>query len=53
MLRQAHKHLDRANLSYVEGLPDGNRLPRMAPNLAESQHKEIRDMILSRLLNAL
>src|ERR1700722_16391860 len=41
-----------ATLSCVEGLPDGNRLPRMAPNLAESQHEEICDMILSRSLNA-
>ena len=29
-----------------------NRLPRMAPNLAESQHAEIRDMIHSKSLNA-
>jgi hypothetical protein len=29
-----------------------NRLPRMAPNLAESQHVEIRDMILSKSLKA-
>jgi transposase len=30
--------------------PDSNRLPRMAPNLAESQHEVIRDMILSKSL---
>ncbi len=29
-----------------------NRLPKMAPNLAESQHAEIRDMILSKSLKA-
>jgi hypothetical protein len=28
-----------------------NELLRMAPNLAESQHAEIRDMVLSKSLN--
>ena len=28
-------------------LLEGTSLPRMAPNLAESQHAQIRDMILS------
>jgi hypothetical protein len=31
--------------------PDDKQLLRMAPNLTESQHAEIRDMILSKSLN--
>ena len=38
---------------FCEGASfNDNRLPRMVPNLAESQHAEIRGMILSKLLNA-
>jgi len=34
-------------------LHEDTSFPRMAPNLAESQHAQIRDMILSNLVSAL
>lgn len=49
MPRPAHEPLDRATCPV---LAEANQLPRMAPNLAESRYAEIRNMILSKSLNA-
>ena len=47
-LQQTHGPQEHATCPFDDSSVDESKsLPRMAPNLAESQHAQIRDMILS------